>query len=132
MNALLFEMIAARATASGNPAVADLLARIRSSSGADPKLDAQEFLAHQANSNPVVDVVAKHLAHVQSNGSSCQHPPVIDAGMLEKTPDLIEHPRQEPLNDSAGALSELRQHVKSMFAELKLLRERTDILAAAL
>jgi len=123
MDSLLLEMIAARATASGNPATAEMVARLRSSSsGAGPALTAEELLAQLGQGNPMAGLLAKHLAE------SKQRRTVIDV-----------EPADEETSESAAesappdaAMSELRACAESMFAELKVLRERSDCLAAAL
>jgi hypothetical protein len=122
MNALIFEMLAARATAAGNPAVADMLARMRSTPGADPTQVSEELLAQLGNGNPAMAILAKHLAESKANGSSRQT--VIDVEPVE------EIPAQHDAGDSA--MNELRCHVESMFAELQALRQRIDLLASAL
>jgi len=131
MNELLLQMIVAQASANGNPAVADMLARMRSSAGGNPGLDIQEFLAQQSKTNPTAGLLAKHLADLKANGSSGQSPTVIDVEAVKEKPVSLDQPSLEPQEDSAAAFRELREQVESMFAEIKLLRDRNDLFAAA-
>jgi hypothetical protein len=126
MNELLMQMITARA--GGNPALADMLARMRSS---DPnsRLNIEELLAQQAQTNPMAAMFAKHMAEQKAIAAARENLPVIDVEASEVDAEVEEI--QEQGEDSAAALSELRQYMKGMFAEIKLLRERNDALAAA-
>jgi hypothetical protein len=126
MNELLMQMITARA--GGNPALADMLARIRSS---DPNsgLNIEELLAQQAKTNPMVAMFAKHMAEQKTIAAERENLPVIEVEASEVDAEVEEIQEQE--ENSAAALSELRQYMKGMFAEIKLLRERNDALAAA-
>lgn len=126
MNELLMQMITARA--GGNPVLADMLARMRSS---DPnsRLNIEEVLAHQAKTNPMVAMFAKHMAEQKAIAAARESLPVIDVEASEVDAEVEEI--QEQGEDSAAALSELRQDMKGMFAEIKPLRERNDALAAA-
>jgi hypothetical protein len=124
MNALLMQMITARAGGNSNPAIADILARM-SPSNPSSALDIQELLAQQASTNPMAAMLAKHLAEQKANASSS---PVIDVEASEEAPLSKD---QEAAIQTSAELSELRQNVKDMCAELKLLRNRNDELAAA-
>jgi hypothetical protein len=126
MNELLMQMITARA--GGNPALADMLARMRSS---DPnsRLNIEELLAQQAKTNPMAAMFAKHMAEQKAIASARENLPVIDVEASEVDAEVEEI--QEQGENSAAELSELRQYMKGMFAEIKLLRERNDALAAA-
>lgn len=126
MNELLMQMITARA--GGNPALADMLARVRSS---DPnsRLNIEELLAQQAQTNPMVAMFAKHMAEQKAIAAARENLPVIDLEASEVDAEVEEIQEQD--ENSAAELSELRQYVKGMFAEIKLLRERNDSLAAA-
>jgi hypothetical protein len=112
MNSLLLDLLAARA-GGNNLAVNDLVARLQSSPGADPQQSLRDLLASQL---------------AQSQASPKHEPPVIDAE------DIAAHTSAAEEGAQAGeaAMEELRCQVESMFAELRLLRERTDSLAAAL
>jgi len=121
MNSLLLEMVAARATAAGNPAVAEMLARLRASpSDADPAQTVQELLAQFGPGNPMASLIAKHLAEPKRQR-------VIDVDPVEEIPEAAGNSAPPDTG-----MSELRAHVESMFAELTVLRDRTDRLAAAL
>jgi hypothetical protein len=131
MNELLLQMILARASADGNPAVADMLARMRASADGNSGLDIQELLAQQSQTNPTVGLLAKRLAELKANGSSRQSPTVIDVEATKEKPVSPDQPSHEPQDDSTAALSELREHVESLLAEIKRLRDRNDVFAAA-
>jgi hypothetical protein len=128
MNELLMQMITARA--GGNPALADMLARMRSS---DPnsRLNIEELLAQQAKTNPMAAMFAKHMAEQKAIAAARENLPVIDVEASEANAELEVEENQEQGEDSAAELSELRLYMKGMFAEIKLLRERNDALAAA-
>jgi hypothetical protein len=122
MNSLLIDMIAAQATAQGNLGVAELLARLRSSGGdGGPTPDA--VLSQLGQNDPMARVLAQHLAEARRQ-------PVIDLEAIEETPVPPGQPIEESIEASAAIL-ELRRHAESMFAELKVLRERNNLLAAA-
>jgi len=126
MNELLMQMITARA--GGNPALADMLARMRSS---DPnsRLNIEELLAQQAQTNPMAAMFAKHMAEQKAIAAARENLPVIDVEASEVDAEVEEIQEQD--ENSSVELSELRQYMKGMFAEIKLLRERNDALAAA-
>jgi hypothetical protein len=129
MNELLMQMITARA--GNNPALTDMLARMNSS---DPnsRLNIEELLGQKAKTNPMVAMFAKHMAEQKAMASARENLPVIDVEASEVVEESQVEAGREQGEDSAAALSELRQYMKGMFAEIKLLRERNDALAAAL
>jgi hypothetical protein len=104
---------------------------MRSSAGGDPGLDIQELLAQQSKTNPAAGLLAKRLAELKANGSSGQSPTVIDVDAVKEKPASADQPSRESQEDSAAALRELREHVENMLAEIKLLRDRNDVFAAA-
>jgi hypothetical protein len=77
-------------------------------------------LAQLGQDNPMANVLAQHM-------SQARRPPVIDVEAVEDTPAQTEE-----AVETVEAILELRRHAESMFAELKVLRERSDLLAAAL
>jgi hypothetical protein len=126
MNSLLLDLLAARA-GGGNPAVNDMLSRLRSSPGANPQQDLRDLLSQTASSNPIAGLLASQLA--QSQETSPKHEsPDVEAKIIEA--DIA--PTEQGAQASNTAMHELRRQVESMFAELKVLRERTESLAAAL
>jgi hypothetical protein len=129
MNELLMQMIKARA--GNNPALADMLARMNSS---DPssRPNIEELLAQRAKTNPMVALFAKQMAEQKAMASEREGLPVIDVEASEVVEESQVEESQEQGEDSAAALSELRQYMKGMFAEIKLMRERNDELAATL
>jgi hypothetical protein len=124
MNSLLLELLAARAGGS-NLAVNDLVSRLQSSPGADPQQSLRDLLAQAGSSNPLAGLLASQLAQP---ASPKHEPPVIDAEEIAAHTFAAEEGAQA----TDAAMGELRRQVESMFAELRLLRERTDSLAAAL
>jgi hypothetical protein len=127
MNSFLLELLAARAGGTANPALNDMLSRLRSAPGADPQQSVSDLLSQVGDGNPIASLLASQLA--QSQTSSAKHEsPVIEAEFREADAVATEQAAQA----SENAVRELRRQVESMFAELKTLRERTDTLAAAL
>jgi hypothetical protein len=127
MNALLMQMITARAGGNSNPTIANILERMRPSNP-NSALDIQELLAQQASTNPMAAMLAKHLAEQKANPSSS---PVIDVEANEEATVSKDQEAAIQNEQTSAELSELRQNVKDMCAELKLLRNRNDELAAA-
>jgi hypothetical protein len=131
MNAMLLEMIAARATASGNSALLEMVSRLRSSNGTALMQDPQELLAKLgASGNPLVTALAKQFSEAQANALRPANEPVIDVEP-ESTPESADAPRGAP-EYSPAETEELQQRVEAMSFELRTLRERCDLLAAAL
>jgi hypothetical protein len=118
MNNLLLEMMAERASAQGNPEVANLLARLRAP-GANPNQITHQVLAEFGDRNPAFNQLAKQLAE-------SQRPKVIDLEVTEEIPD-----RPAPVFDES-AISQLKEYAKSLLSEVQALRDRADQLAAAL
>jgi hypothetical protein len=135
MNALLFQMIAARGN-SGNPAIADLMARMQGSGGGSPNLDAQQLLARLGNDNPAVSALLKRIEELKANTSPREDGPVIDAASLNMrsahedsaTTDEIT----EDVDDDSRMLSDLRERIQNLLVELRGLREQNNLLARAL
>jgi hypothetical protein len=127
MNSLFLDLLAARAGGNSNPAVNDMLSRLRSSPGADLQQSFRDLVAQAGNSNPIAGLLASQLAQPQAT-SPKHEPRVVEAETIEA--DTFAAEQGARANDIA--LRELRRQVESMFAELKVLRERTDSLAAAL
>ena len=120
MNDMLREMLAAR-TGNNNPAMAELLEKMRSSP--DSGQLSEDLLAKLGSKNRAAALLAKHLA--ESRASTAARETVIDI-------EPEEAPTKPVAEDCADAMRELRQQVESMFAELTVSRERMDLLASAL
>jgi hypothetical protein len=129
MNNLLLEMLAAHASSSGNPAVDDLVARMRGSSGVSPNLNVRELISQQARNNPLVGVLAKHFA--ESRAHEALHSD--NRAVIDVEPEEEVRP-EGPVSQkgSAGRVNDSSQSAEDMSAELKMLRERSDLLASAL
>jgi hypothetical protein len=135
MNNLLLQMIAARATGGGNPALADMLARVRAAGGCSPIQDPSQLLSQLGNGNALLDALSKHYAEARTNGSAQQPLPkaveeVID---VEPEPARSESRAQNghgKNDDAAESVDELKGQVRSLQAEIKTLRERCDLLAS--
>src|ERR1700722_7179806 len=130
MNDLLMQMISARAGGSGNPAIANLLARLRSS---DPSagVDIQELLAQHSSTNPMAAMIAKHLEDQRANASSRLNSPIIDVEPSKERSDSLGQAGEELPEDAAVELTELRRQMEGICAEVRLLRDRNDTFAAA-
>jgi hypothetical protein len=130
MNELLMQIISERAGRSGNPAIANLLARVRSS---DPGVgvDIRELLAQQSSTNPMAAMIAKHLEDQRANASSRLNSPVIDVEPSEESSDSLDQAGEELREDAAVELAELRRQMEGTCAEVRLLRDRNDAFAAA-
>lgn len=125
MNAVLYDMIAARVAAQGNPAVAEALARMRSNPGGDPNQMFQDLVAQLGNANPAMATLAKQFAEANANSPAKQK-------IINVEPVAVEEVSMREDATAESATEELRAHVTSMFAELTDLRERIDLLASAL
>ncbi len=131
MNTMLLELIAAHASASGNPGVSEMMARMRATSGDGACLDPSELLAQMGNGNPLLNIFMKQMAEKKEADSARQLSPVIDMEPLEENPELSDEAARESEGISDAMLGKLQQQVDSMSAEMNLLRERNDLLAAA-
>jgi hypothetical protein len=130
MNQLLMQMIASRTGGCANPALADLLARMRSGDSGSA-LNVEDLLAQQAQTNPMAAMLAKQIAEQKAMRAAQERSPVIDVEATAETgaDGTVENGGQG--DEAAAALCELRENMKGMLAELELLRERNDALAAA-
>jgi hypothetical protein len=139
LHPLLFEMIASRAGTNGSPAAAELLGRLRSPSGDNSSPTVEELLTQFGDSNPTASLILRYMANQQALVPSNN-----ERSVTETAPVLVREIAQDAsgsdrevlhAEESSGAipeLTELRQQVESMFAELKQFRERNDALAWAL
>lgn len=131
MNSLLIEMLASRANNGSNPVLADMLARMRDAPESTRNPVSADWIAQASHGNPMLSIVAKHLAESQKNRASAQR-------VIEVEPEEVHESDpmaglETPVEATSGeAIAELREQVENMFAELKALRDRNDVLAAAL
>jgi hypothetical protein len=131
-SSLMMEMLAAQASSRGNPAVAELLVRLQSNAGADSEQTTQDLMANLAQANPVMGILARHMAE-QSAARARREAEMIEAESV--VAEVAAHPAaisEECEGSTPPDVAELRTHALSMLAELKVLREREDLLAAAL
>jgi hypothetical protein len=131
MNEMLMQMLATRAGGSGNAALMEMMARMRAAGDSNSNLNIEDLLAQQAQTNPMAAMLAKHLAEQKARNARGENARVIDVEVSEAEPDLANEETQEPGEEAAAALAELREHLQRALAKLKLLRERNDALAAA-
>ena len=139
MNNLLLQLIAARASGGrGSVGVAEMIARVRGTNGGVPAQDANQLLAQLGNNSPLVQALSKYFAESQANsatsrlGVTSEPMPVID---VEPGQDGARVSAQlansnDDSSESAGKILELREEVQSLLAEIKTLRERSDVLAS--
>src|SRR5271156_3635946 len=137
MNNKILEMILAQSCGGGRPGMADLMARLRSASGTGV-LDPQEVLSRLSNSNPAVASLLQQLKAQQQQAAA-----VIDVEAVATHAALPEAGEpggeaessgstEEPDDGYACEFHDLQRRADLMCAEMKLLRERNDLLAAAL
>jgi hypothetical protein len=140
MNNKMLEMILAQTCGAGRPGMADLMARLSSASGAGP-VDPNELLSRLANSNPAVASLLQQLKAQQQQAATRSE--IIDVEAAPTHAASLEAGEASAGAESAGSieepddayaceLHELQRRADLMCAELKLLRERNDLLAAAL
>lgn len=140
MNNLLLQLIAARASGGrGNVGVAEMIARVRGTNGGVHAQDANQLLAQLGNNSPLVQALSKYFAESQANSVTSrlgvppgEPMPVID---VEPGQDGARVSAQlansnDDSSESAGKVLELREEVQSLLAEIKTLRERSDVLAS--
>jgi hypothetical protein len=125
MNTLLLQMITARA-GGANPALAEILGRFNSG---DPSAqDPQELFAQLGSGNPLLSALGKHFVAGQNNGSA----QVIDVESEADRGQATGHDDESQEENSSEVANELREDLRKLSAELKVLRDRNDLLAAAL
>lgn len=130
MNSKLMEMLLAQTCGAGRPGFADLIARLNSAA-ATGALDPKELLGRLGNSNPAVASFLQQLSAHQET-AAVDHSRVID---VEPVPEQAALPAESPEEEhdaSVAELQDLRLRTEALCAEMKLLRERNDLLAAAL
>lgn len=131
MNTQILELIAARAGSNGRTGVMELIARLRSNSGGIPAVDPRELLARMGNGNPAISSFLKEIATQQAANLQGEAS-VIDVQPVQEHLEVTESGTSAVHEDSSAKQIELlTQRADSMLAELKLLRERNDLLAAA-
>jgi multidrug efflux pump subunit AcrA (membrane-fusion protein) len=127
MDSTLMELLASRGGGNGNPAFSEILSRLKGADGADAQQNLNDLLSQAGSGNPIARYLAAQLAQSQANQAKPQ-PPVLEAELLETNAQASE----EMDRASDSAMRQLRRQVESMYAELRLLRERNESLASAL
>ena len=131
-SSFILEMVAARASASGNTAVADMVARLRAQSGEPSNEATQDLLAQVGQGNPLLSAFVKQLGESRATAAT-RDPVIIEAQDMETQSAPPTPPDDEdPIDATNDAVNALREQAQQMFAELQILRERSDSLAAAL
>jgi hypothetical protein len=122
-------MLSARAAADNNTALTDALARLRNGSEAGSQLSVQELIAQLAQDNPMLGILAQHMAERKSVVAETD-PAEIDGNSFEVEP-LTDGLENQPAKVYAE-LDQLQARLQSVQNELSALRDREDILAEAL
>ena len=130
MDSLLLQIIASRAGGGSSPAFAEMFARLSGSSGSGAAPDPQQLLAQLSNSNPLLAALGKQFAGPLNEGSSNTSAPVIDGIQVDRGSAAEESEAQE--EELVQLVNELRDDVRILSAELRVLKERNDVLAATL
>jgi hypothetical protein len=133
-SSLLLQLIAARAGGNRNSAFAEMLSRVRSVNGGSPIQDPKQLLAQLGNNNPLVEALSKHFAEVQAGGA------LPHTGIPVADPVIDVEPEPEAAKQigegngkccQAEVISvELKEQVQSLQSEIKILRDRCDLLAS--
>src|SRR5437667_6858473 len=122
MNILLFQMIAAHASSSNNPALTEILARINGSPSANPSPDPQHLLTQLGSGNPLLSALGKHFAEVQTITPSHTSAPIIDLESEPEQASTIDRSNATPNEEASfNPVNELREELKNVSAELKVL-----------
>lgn len=130
MNNKLMEMLLAQTCGAGRPGLADVMARL-SPASSSAALDPRELLERLGNSNPAIASFLQQMA-AQQEKTAVDQANVIDVEPVTAQAKLPAESSDEEAEPSAGELHELQLRADSLCAEMKLLRERNDLLAAAL
>jgi hypothetical protein len=117
----LLQMLMTRQMAAGNPAVADLLARMNSTGGGTPNV--QELLAQLAQRNPTLAALTQQMSGAANTSAA---PPAAIEG------EVVEVPEDSPMTMDQHEIEELRAHSQRQDGEIAALRDRVDRCAAAL
>jgi hypothetical protein len=131
----LLDILSARATADNNSALLEMLARMRDGS-ASGSPNTQELLAQLAQDNPMLGVLAQHMAARSSVVAEMS--PVEIRGEpleLESATDTSNDEGTIVNSEIATAIAEidqLRAQLQAAHNELSALRDREDVLAEAL
>jgi hypothetical protein len=130
MNALLLQMLVARGN-GGNPAIAEAIARMGAGGNGNLSMDPQQLLARLGNGNPAASALAKHFEELKANASKGEGPQAIDVPPSDEDSATTAE-RMGGIEDDSDALTALRQQMDTLVAELRVQRERNDLLAQAL
>jgi hypothetical protein len=126
-SALLLELLAARQGGSTNPALQDMLARLRSGGDVAGGRSMQDMLAQLAQSNPKLSSLLQQMNTRSAPGV------VVDAETNEVAGPSAREEFVEDANSAAIAMTEeIRGQAQAAMADLAIYAERTDRCAAAL
>jgi hypothetical protein len=130
---LLIEMLAARQGASGNPAVAEMIARLRGGGDAAGPQAMQDMLSRLGQNNPALATLLQQLGA----GSATRPAAVIDGESVALGETSAEDSTTAEVVAGVEASLELtsnmmQEETARHLAEIEMLRERLDRCAAAL
>ena len=130
MNDLLLQMITARAGAGANSSAAEMLTRLNCPSADGGTPDVRQLLAQFGSNNPLLSALGNHCATMRASGTSHTGAGVIDVELESEheVDELVE----TQVDAASNTASELREELQKLSAELRVLRERNDLLAATL
>jgi len=132
MNNKILELFAAQARSGRRAGLVELMAAMSSASSA-PSLDPKELLARLGNTNPAVaSALQQMLAQQQTVPVAGPHT-VIEVEPVHEArhAELPAAPSDGPDDGLAKELEEFRRLNDGLRAEMKLMRERNDLFAAA-
>jgi hypothetical protein len=132
MDPVLLQLLAARASSTGNSQLAEAVARMKSPEGEASLPDPHELLARYGNDNPAVKLLIQQMmARQEAAGPGAGR--IIEGKIADHAYETEEDLNQEFAAEGASeALQELRREIEAASAELALCRERNNLLAAAL
>jgi hypothetical protein len=132
MNAtLLMEMIAARNSSRRSPGVAEALSRMQAVTDVAQQPSVDDMMASLSARNPMLGMVFRQLAECGAKAKESAGV-VIEADAVEVDPVDRRNEMEVAGTSEAGELIELRCQLQTASVELNILRERIDLLAAAL
>ena len=133
----LLDMLSARAAADNDPALTDMLARMRNASEAGSQPNMQELIAQMAQGNPILGLLAQQMAERRSVEGEVASAEVetdgIDVEACTNEPDDgVQNVFATAYASANAEVLQLRERLQSVQNELGALRDREDILAEAL
>jgi hypothetical protein len=130
MNNKILELFAAQAPSGRRAGLVELMAAISAGSPA-PVLDPKELLARLSNSNPAVASALQQMLAQQQTVPVAGPSTVIEVEPVHEAPHAELPAADGPDDGLAKELEEFRRLNESLRAEMKLMRERNDLFAAA-